>query len=344
MRRTLILFGVLFVLLALPVAPAIAQDFRRGDCNGDSGIDIGDAITVLGILFSGGAPPGCPDACDANDDGGNDIADAIALLASLFGSPTVPLPAPYPACGNDPTPDALGCASSPCPAAAIHVATTGNDANGGGPGDPLLTLPAALALLVGSPGISEIRMQNGVYTRSSDLFLPGGITIRGGYDGSWVQTGSAGTIIDLIGVLNPRIRIKNTSGLVLEYLRIDGTTPGLPGMSSNPVVVVDSDAEFRFCEFIAYAGNPGLGGAAGSPGTNGNGGGGGQSGCSGCSGFGGGGSGGVGVSGGGSGGNGGYDNASGQNGATGFGTRPSSQMVEKTTPGPGWPSLRTEVT
>ena len=41
-----------------------------------------------------------------------DISDAIMVLLHLFGGGG-PLPAPFPACGEDPTPDALGCNESP---------------------------------------------------------------------------------------------------------------------------------------------------------------------------------------------------------------------------------------
>jgi len=94
----------------------------RGDTNDDGGVDIGDAIYLLGNLFPAGggpAPLACRDAADANDDGLIDIADVIALLSSLFGAPTVPLPSPNAAdgCGGDPTiQDALDCAGySGCP-------------------------------------------------------------------------------------------------------------------------------------------------------------------------------------------------------------------------------------
>lgn len=94
-----------------------ATELRRGDCNDDGQLNIADGIHLLGNLFPQGAPNPlpCRVACDANDDDGIDIADAISILGSLFGSPTVPLPAPYPACGVDPTPGALDCATSACP-------------------------------------------------------------------------------------------------------------------------------------------------------------------------------------------------------------------------------------
>ncbi len=84
--------------------------FTRGDCNVDGGIDIGDAILGLGILFSGSGPALCADACDVNDDGGNDIGDPIYLLSNLFsGGPTPPEPND---CGMDPTADGLDCAET----------------------------------------------------------------------------------------------------------------------------------------------------------------------------------------------------------------------------------------
>ena len=85
--------------------------FRRGDCNRDGTVDIGDACTLLAFLFPSGpvTPFECEDACDGNDDETLDIADAIRVLSALFGSPTVPLGAPYPDCGADPTIGVLDC-------------------------------------------------------------------------------------------------------------------------------------------------------------------------------------------------------------------------------------------
>lgn len=94
-----------------------ADELRRGDVNGDGGLDIADAIAALGALFVPGTPPlGCVDAADANDDGSHDVADAIYALSALFvpGAPSPP--PPFPGCGADPTADALPCATTPgCP-------------------------------------------------------------------------------------------------------------------------------------------------------------------------------------------------------------------------------------
>ncbi|MGA1533212.1 MAG: hypothetical protein ACO4B4_01790 [Planctomycetota bacterium] len=82
--------------------------FRRGDANQDGVLDLGDPITILETLFSGGDPLPCPDAADANDDGAVDIADPISLLEYLFGGGPPP-PAPFPGQGADPSPDLLDC-------------------------------------------------------------------------------------------------------------------------------------------------------------------------------------------------------------------------------------------
>ncbi|MDC3251869.1 dockerin type I domain-containing protein [Planctomycetota bacterium] len=81
--------------------------FIRGDVNGDGGIDIGDAVTTLDYLFTGGSI-GCEKAADSNDDGAINVADGIALLGYLF-SGTGDLPMPFPTCGGDLTADTLVC-------------------------------------------------------------------------------------------------------------------------------------------------------------------------------------------------------------------------------------------
>ena len=81
--------------------------FRRGDHNGDGSLDISDALSLLGYIFSSG-PSNCMDAADANDDGGVDVSDAVRVLLHLFGN-TGPLPAPHGVCGSDPTADDLSC-------------------------------------------------------------------------------------------------------------------------------------------------------------------------------------------------------------------------------------------
>ena len=79
--------------------------FRRGDPNASGGLDVSDAITVLGFLFRGTEAPSCLDAADADDNGVVEITDAIYGLAWLFtGGPAPPSPGAI-QCGSDPTPD-----------------------------------------------------------------------------------------------------------------------------------------------------------------------------------------------------------------------------------------------
>ncbi len=101
--------------LAIPVHAGTGNEpFVRGDANSDGAVDIGDAIFVLGFLFSQGQAPGCLDAADANDDGAVDIGDAIYTLGFLFSQGNPP-PPPFPDAGVDPTSanDPLVC-GDPC--------------------------------------------------------------------------------------------------------------------------------------------------------------------------------------------------------------------------------------
>lgn len=94
--------------------------FDRGDCNNDGNFDLADAIQILGYLFPSAMPVvlACEDSCDGNDDGSLDVSDTITLLLQLFpAGPPPGLPAPFGACGVDPTSDTLACPGpvSGCP-------------------------------------------------------------------------------------------------------------------------------------------------------------------------------------------------------------------------------------
>ncbi|NCG56166.1 MAG: hypothetical protein GWP35_04620 [Proteobacteria bacterium] len=94
----------------IPVSPL----FSRGDVNQDSALNLADAVTQLGALFSGGPALSCQDSGDANDDGNFNIADTIFLLGFLFNSGPPPAE-PFIECGTDPSVDTLGCSSFDCP-------------------------------------------------------------------------------------------------------------------------------------------------------------------------------------------------------------------------------------
>ncbi len=95
--------------------PPPPERFRRGDANGDTAVNIADALRILIYLFGDGAAFPCDDASDSNDDGQINISDGVTILNKLFGgdSPEFAAPGRH-TCGPDPTADALGCAETPC--------------------------------------------------------------------------------------------------------------------------------------------------------------------------------------------------------------------------------------
>jgi hypothetical protein len=87
----------------------------RGDANGNGSIQpLADAIATLTYLFVSGTSVTCLDALDCNDDASVNLADPILLLSWGFAM-GLPLPAPFPDCGVDPTVDLLSCDASGCP-------------------------------------------------------------------------------------------------------------------------------------------------------------------------------------------------------------------------------------
>ncbi|HIN80531.1 MAG TPA: hypothetical protein EYN00_05590 [Planctomycetes bacterium] len=105
--------------MAVEVGPCTGQfpEFRRGDCNLDGSVNLGDAICFLNVLFIFPPPPWpCKDSTDSNDDGDANIADAVFLLTYLFIGGLPPPPPGPTVCGVDPTLDGLDCmAPNPCP-------------------------------------------------------------------------------------------------------------------------------------------------------------------------------------------------------------------------------------
>ena len=101
------------VFIAVLQGAALGGSFVRGDSNGDSRIDLSDAVAVIQDLFLGGPALECRDAGDFNDDGTLDIADVSGILNYLFlaGEPPInPRRSP----GWDPTPgDPFTCGDFP---------------------------------------------------------------------------------------------------------------------------------------------------------------------------------------------------------------------------------------
>ena len=78
--------------------PVFDQPFLRGNCNGNSGVDISDGIWMLQELHLGGPSGTCAEACDANGDSSYDTADAIYVIYYRLLDGPAPT-APFPDCG-----------------------------------------------------------------------------------------------------------------------------------------------------------------------------------------------------------------------------------------------------
>ena len=78
--------------------PVFDQPFLRGNCNGNSGVDISDGIWMLQELHLGGPSGTCAEACDANGDSSYNTADAIYVIYYRLLDGPAPT-APFPDCG-----------------------------------------------------------------------------------------------------------------------------------------------------------------------------------------------------------------------------------------------------
>jgi C1A family cysteine protease len=62
-----------------------------GDANGDSDINVGDAVYLINYVFKGGPAPDPECAGDANGDGNTNVGDAVHLINFVFKSGPAPL-------------------------------------------------------------------------------------------------------------------------------------------------------------------------------------------------------------------------------------------------------------
>ena len=85
MRKILIIIMMIagIGLLVIPGAMAVSCS-KAGDVNGDSVLDLTDAISILTYLFQGGKEPSCLNSGDVNGDGVIDLSDPIYTLNYLF--------------------------------------------------------------------------------------------------------------------------------------------------------------------------------------------------------------------------------------------------------------------
>lgn len=59
-------------------------DWEYGDANGDSEINVGDAVFIITYVFISGPAPDPVEAGDANCDGQTNVADAVFLINFIF--------------------------------------------------------------------------------------------------------------------------------------------------------------------------------------------------------------------------------------------------------------------
>ena len=71
-----------FVLSSLGVGHA--QEFLRGDTNGDGIVSLADMVQLERSLFGNGGLPTCLEAADVNDDGKVNIVDSVDLVKMFF--------------------------------------------------------------------------------------------------------------------------------------------------------------------------------------------------------------------------------------------------------------------
>jgi hypothetical protein len=77
-------------------------------------VNITDAILLVQAAVGNLEPRfRCDDLRDTTDDGRLDLTDGVALLRHIFQRGPPP-PAPFGACEDDPTPEALSCEQSNC--------------------------------------------------------------------------------------------------------------------------------------------------------------------------------------------------------------------------------------
>ncbi len=183
---------ILPLLLILSTSSVSAQTFVRGDANGDGDTDfyVADAVEILTQLFTSCWSIPCDDAADSNDDGNLDMGDVINILVQRQSG--LPLPAPFPGSGIDPTADALGCAVS----TPIFAGYTSNPSFqlevvpiGGGSGSVGTIFTSQIQLTV-PPGFAVTGISFGVCHDPADLQLVPGSLMNGPLAPSYFQVQS----------------------------------------------------------------------------------------------------------------------------------------------------------
>lgn len=81
----------------------------RGDSNVDGRVNLSDAVTVLGFLFTGSPSHlDCRESADADGNDALQVTDPVRLLGHLFLGDPAP-PRPFPGCGKEAGVDGRSC-------------------------------------------------------------------------------------------------------------------------------------------------------------------------------------------------------------------------------------------
>ncbi|NCG55422.1 MAG: hypothetical protein GWP35_00805 [Proteobacteria bacterium] len=101
---------------SIEITPApLGTPFKRGDFDGNGGVNLADPINMLQYLFSNGPEPSCLKIIDIDDSGVIQLNDPVLMLSYLFSGGAAP-EAPFEECGIDPTDDDIPCDSyAACP-------------------------------------------------------------------------------------------------------------------------------------------------------------------------------------------------------------------------------------
>jgi hypothetical protein len=98
---------------SIALSPVVTIDWIRGDANGDSHVNVADAIWIISELFVSGPASSCAIARDANGDSKYDIADPTYIVQYRFISGPMPS-APFPECGQVDGQTPEDCSDSGC--------------------------------------------------------------------------------------------------------------------------------------------------------------------------------------------------------------------------------------
>ena len=98
---------------SITLNPVVTIDWLRGDANGDSQVNVADAIWIISELFVSGPASSCAIARDANADSKYDIADPTYIIQYRFISGPMPS-APFPDCGQVDGQTPEDCSASGC--------------------------------------------------------------------------------------------------------------------------------------------------------------------------------------------------------------------------------------